>query len=272
MDATKEGENNIFAYLDKTLYGFSAFGAPQEQLKAIIIPDQIRDEIPTLNKFGYMKIDLDEFTEEFVQKAAVNNSYNLELGTAYGYVVTQVLKRGGKIIANDVSREHLEVLLRNTDEEHLKNLFLYPGRFPNEIDLPDNSVASVLTSRMMHFLDAEEIDKGFKRIHDWLIPEGKLYFISVTPHHASFKDKFLPIYKEREKQGEKWPGRIENHWEISPQHEPYVPEFLHVFDVPQLEQLLPEYGFEIEKIGLFDYPKDTDSAGKGHIGLIARKV
>lgn len=256
----------------KTEFGWLASNLKKTKLSKYKMLTKIRDEIPTLNRFGYMKIDLDEFTESFINYSVAKGGMSLELGTAYGFVVLEALKIGAKIIANDISSEHLSVLLSEAPEDKLENLFLYPARFPNEIVIPSGSLTAVLSSRMLHFLDIEEIQEGLKSIHNWLVPEGNFYFISVTPYHASLRDKFLTIYKQREANGEKWPGRIESQWEIAPQHESFVPEFLHVFDIPKLEELLPEYGFKIEKISLFDYPNDFDSAGKGHVGLIATKV
>ena len=51
----------------------------------IITPEQIRDEIPTLNEYGYMKIELDEFAAEFIEYAGQASLPLLELGSAYGY-------------------------------------------------------------------------------------------------------------------------------------------------------------------------------------------
>ena len=47
------------------------FGIPAKKIidnidLKIVVPEQIRDEIPTLNRMGYMKIDLDEISKEFM--------------------------------------------------------------------------------------------------------------------------------------------------------------------------------------------------------------
>jgi SAM-dependent methyltransferase len=254
-----------------THYGYPASLINIDELNDIEVPELIRDEIPTLNKFGYMKIDVDEYTEDFIKLIEQTEGICLDLGTAYGFVAKKILEKGGQIIANDISYEHLSYLLKTTTKEDLKNLYLYPGRFPDEITLPANSIKAVYTARMLHFLDEREIDLGLKKIHDWLQDDGKLYFISVTPYHANIRDKFQNVYEDRLQGGEKWPGRIESQWEINPAQKDFVPEFLHVFEPKALEKILPEYGFEIEKIGLFDYINDVNSDGKGHVGVIARK-
>jgi hypothetical protein len=50
-----------------------------------------------------------------------------------------------------------------------------------------------------------------------------------------------------------------------------IKQYLHVFDIPQLESLLSKHGFEIEKIGYFNYLDDTAGGDKEHIGFIATK-
>ena len=82
----------------------------------------------------------------------------------------------------------------------------------------------------------------------------------------------MPIYKKRVEEQIEWPGVIENHWSIAPMHEPYVEQFLNVFDLPQLSNLLPKHGFRIDKINLFSYQGDTTSGDIGHIGFVATKI
>ena len=53
---------------------------------------------------------------------------------------------------------------------------------------------------------------------------------------------------------------------------PYVPEFIHAFDVEGLSKVLPEHGFKVEKVGLFNYPDDTTAGDTGHIGFVAQKI
>ena len=263
----------------KTFLGakFSDYGVNAKEINIslmgdINVPDQIRDEIPTLNRMGYMKKTLDEYSRSFVDHALKSNELLLEIGCAYGYVVGEVLKHGGRIIASDLSEDHLKVTLKNTPQDRLGNLYLYPGSFPKDINLPKSSLGAVLTSRVMHFLKGEEIERGLRKINEWLVPNGKFYFTAVSPYHASVREKFLPIYKKRVEEQIEWPGVIENHWSIAPMHEPYVEQFLNVFDLPQLSNLLPKHGFRIDKINLFSYQGDTTSGDIGHIGFVATKI
>ncbi|RYE05547.1 MAG: class I SAM-dependent methyltransferase [Rickettsiaceae bacterium] len=260
----------LFDSANKTDFGIKATDVIGDILE-YKVPERIRDEIPTLNQYGYMKEELDEFSQEFLTYAASSSDIVLELGTAYGWLVSRALERGIKIIANDISEEHLAVLLKNNLENHLENLYLYLGKFPEEVNFPKESLAAVMSARMFHFLDGNDVEKGLSKVHNWLKADGKFFFSNCSIYHYSVKDQLIQ-YKERAAAGDLWPGQVTNQRERAPMHAPYVQDLFNAFDIPQLEQLLPKFGFEIERIKLFDYPKDTYSEGIGHVGLVARKI
>lgn len=253
-------------------YGIKASDVDMSGLKDHKIPEQLRDEIPTLNQYGYMKFEYDEFTKEFVELGKKASLPILEIGTAYGWVVHRALEQGIKIVASDVSHAHLEVLLKNAPKDKLDNLFIYPGAFPGEIDFDTESLSSVLCSRVFHFLTGDQVDQGLDKIHSWLIPGGKFYFSTCSMHHYAVRDTIIPIYKQKRDAGIQWPGEITNHKQVSPAHAPYIHDFFHVFDIPQLEELLDSKGFKVEKIKYYDYPSDHNSDGIGHIGFVATKI
>ena len=239
---------------------------------AIKIPSQIRDEIPTMNCFGYMKSELDEFCSDFIDHSEKTKDLVLELGCAYGFVAQKVLKAGGNIVVNDLSFEHLQAVAQNTEKEKRKSLYLYQGAFPNEVDFSDELFGAVLSSRMFHFLKGDDIEAGLIKIHRWLKPKGKFYYTGVTPFNYTLRDNFLEVYKKRVTQNIKWPGEVHDFHDHAKEHRKFVGNFIHAFDIPHLNELLPRLGFKIEKIKLFDYPNNRDSDGKGHIGFVASKV
>ena len=239
---------------------------------AINLPNQIRDEIPTMNQFGYMKIDLDEFCKDFIDYSRGAEGVVLELGCAYGFVVRQVLEGGGKIVAGDLSNEHLSVLVKQTKEQDRENLHIAQGRFPEGFNFKDDSFDAILSSRMFHFLEGEEIKAGLDKVYKFLKPSGKFFFTSVSPYNYTLRDGFLDIYKKRVEEKEEWPGVVRDFNERAKEHVDYLQNFIHAFDTDHLNSLLPKHGFEIEKIKYFDYPNNIDSDNKGHIGFVARKV
>lgn len=255
----------------KTEYGYRASLMNFESAKTIKIPQILKDEIPTLNQYGFMKVDFDEYTENFIERSK-NVEYSMDIGCAYGQVIRKLLENGNKAVAFDMSPDHLRVLGFYTKKEYLENLFLVEGKLPGDFDFPDEKFGSILASRILHFLTGEEFDESLKKIHRALEPEGKLYITCVTPYHVAVRDGFLEEYERRRIAGIKWPGEIENQWEMNPKHKQYVQPFLHVFDDKELQKIIPEYGFKINKISMFDYPNDTDSGGVGHVGLEATKI
>lgn len=272
-----ESSNNSFVKKvviveEPTAFGIKANSVDRSKLVLRDIPERIKDEIPTLNQFGYMKEELDEYSREFIECASKADRPVLEIGTAYGFVAMQALEKGATLIANDVSEEHLSILLQNTLEDNLSRLYLLPAEFPGQVNLPEKSIAAVLASRIFHFLDGATIEEGLKKLHRFLIPGGKLYFTACSFYHYSVKEKMLAVFNDRVKKGIKWPGLVLNQKVIAPDHAPYVQDLLHVFDIPQIEELLPKHGFKIDRISLFDYPSDTDSQGRGHVGFVATKV
>jgi len=147
--------------------------------------------------------------------------------------------------------DHITVLIKQTNKE-------IPGEF---------------LGRMVLGLEGDEIKRGFDKLHNWLKKNGKLYLTVVSPYVESLIEEFLPIYEHRAKDGEEWPGIIRNHNELAHRHAPFLGNFLHVFDIPQFKKLLPEHGFNIDKIEYFDYPNEAISSNnKGHIGFVATKV
>ena len=267
---------NLMNKYSKTLNSGSVVEASLidvDKLDITTLPKKTRDEIPTLNKFGFVKSHIDEYTEGFIADAIKSSDYPvLEIGCGYGYAVHQVLKSGGCIVANDIEKKHLEILLKSTPKEQLEKLNLYLGKFPEEVVFDEKRFSAILASRVLHFLNGNTIEVCFDKIYKWLKPEGKFYFTAVSVYHETFQAGFAPIYKENKKKKIKWPGEIQNQHIFYPEYSHDVPAFVHAFDVEVLAKILPQHGFEIEKIGLFNYPEDTTAGDHGHIGFVARKI
>jgi 2-polyprenyl-3-methyl-5-hydroxy-6-metoxy-1,4-benzoquinol methylase len=257
----------------KTEFGILASTVDMSEIPVHAKPQQIRDELVTMNQYGYMKFEWDEFGKDFANITKLADKPVLEIGPAYGWVTHRILEMNKKIIALDVSKEHLEVLLREAPQDKLDKLFIYHASFPEDVDFPKNSLSAVLASRVFHFFTGETIKRGLDKIYDWLEPNGKFVCTNLSIYHYSVKNQWLAIFKDRERQGVQWAGEIKNQRKSSPIHAPYVQDYLNVFDIKQWEDLLPEHGFKIEKIKLFDYPSDIYSENReGHIGFVARKV
>ena len=250
-----------------TQYGIAASSIDKKLLPFHSRPAQIRDEIPTLNKCGFMKIEWDEFCKEFISFAKKANKPVLEIGSAYGWVTHRALEQDIEIIAADISKEHLGITLSEAPEDKLDKLHLYHGAFPNEIEFPKESLSSVLASRVLHFLNGTDIETGLNKIYEWLEPNGKFICSNCSIFHYTVDKQSLALYRQKEKEGQRWPGQM---YDLKDND---IQGFFHVFDIPVFQEVLPRHGFEIEKIKYFDYPSDNYSESRrGHIGFVARKI
>ena len=264
----KEG----FAMLEKenSPYGVTANSLKNIDLSAYQIPQAKGDKIATLNKTGFMKTELDPFSEEFLKYTKNISMPVLEIGAAYGAVTVPALKNNTKVIANDIDEKHLIAILGRVPQEQIDNLYLKLGYFPAQIDFPENSLGAVLMCRVAHFLNGDEFEEGLKKVLKWLAPNGRLYFVSMSPYHHLLKDKFLPIYLERQKNNVQWPGIINNMKDYNSVESEDIPNFLHVFEEKKIKEVLCKLGYEVNKIEKFDYSNNS-SDNKGYLGFIATK-
>lgn len=231
--------------------------------------------VPTLNKTGYMTSTLDSYSQEFVEFAALNkNDTVLEIGAAYGIATLQVLKKGGRVVANDIDERHLEILSQNCPVNDRVRLTLMPGSFPEKLRIPNESFSAILIARVLHFFDGNTIEKSLKIVHSWLKQKGKLFIVSETPYAKNWLD-FIPEYERRLRMGERWPGLILNAEEYTKVRLDQIPTMVHWLDKDILTRVLEEAGFYIEKIGYINrtnFPEDVRLDGRESIGAVAVKL
>jgi hypothetical protein len=230
--------------------------------------------VSTLNKMGFMTLDLDPYGQKFIELAKHAQNPLLEVGAAFGTVALEVLQQGATLVANDLDINHLDILEKNTPDALKKNLKLAPGRFPDEISLLENSFEGIFTSRVIHFFAPEMIEKSMEKFSALLIPGGKLFIVTETPYLSDYKN-FIPIFEKRKKDGDRWPGMIENVSQYSPTRKDNIPNLLHFFDDETLSELIQRYDFEVEEVSMFerpDYPDDLRLDGRESVGIIARKL
>ncbi len=238
-----------------------------------VYPPSPGDLTVTLNKQGYMLTSLHEYSEAFVNFSPLAPGPVLDIGAAYGVASIPALKTGAYVIANDIDMRHLEILKQNTPKSCLKRLELKPGKIPGEVRFPENSLGAVLASGVLHFLQGEELIEAIHQIHSWLKPGGKIFFASSTPY-AKLYHNFLPLYLKRKKDGQKWPGLIENTAHYVPEIAHEIPEVINLLDLDILEPILLKAGFVVEKIGFFNISKianNVNSEGNAVLGAIAHK-
>lgn len=227
----------------------------------------------TLNNTGYMFENLTAYGKEFIEFCSTVDSPVLDIGAAYGVATLPALEKGAYVIANDIDHNHLVLLKSRVPETYHQNLELRGGKFPTEIDFPENSLSAILIANVWHFLSGEEMIQAIELMYSWLKPGGKVFIITATPYAKVIKD-FILIFHERKIQGEQWPGEIED---ISIYNHPRLadlPKFMHFMDDEVIHGLFCNSSFLIEKVEFIarpDLPLEMQLDGRETVGIIVVK-
>ena len=261
--------------LTNSIYGIRA---TDETLKkpSKEIPSSLNNgSIPTLNQTGFMTPESDEFSDDFIESAAgwaKRSLPVLDIGAAYGITTIPALEKGGIVIANDIEEEHLLHLKEKTPPLLRHNLYLNYNRFPETLDFPDQSFGSILMRRIVHFLTPAQMEKALDNANRWLVPNGVLYIITMSPYHYSL-GSFLNTYDERWNANNTWPGEIENMKTYVPHLAQDIPEYLHVMDERPFINALSKRNFDIVISKLFGFARSCskDPKGVGYYGIKAIK-
>ncbi|HDV5785714.1 TPA: class I SAM-dependent methyltransferase [Legionella pneumophila] len=229
--------------------------------------------IQTMNSMGIMTTELSPVAKQFVLDAKLSTKVYLDIGAAYGAASHKALENGVKVIACDISQEHLDILYQSAPPQYQHNLTIDNSAFPNDTDYPKSSLNGVLISLVLHFLDGEAIEIGLRKCFDWLEPGGKIYIAVMTPD-LSFYKKCWPTYKKRIEEGDKWPGMFFTKDFVSDIYLNNLPEIVHLFDKETLGRLITEAGFELLYNEFFCYkhfPDQHRNNGREFLGAIGVK-
>lgn len=229
--------------------------------------------VPTLNQMGYMTSTLDPTSMAFLSYSQLTQGTVLDIGAAYGVASIEALKNQAKVIANDIDERHLEILREKTPPDLRKNLTLLPGKFPEVISLPPESLDAILICRVLHFFKGEQMIEALKKAHGWLKKGGKVFLITETPFLKNFA-KFLPVFEDRKQKKIPWPGLAENPQLYTPLRGGQLPPFIHFLDKEGMTKVLSESGFKVEKCEYMprkDFPLDLQLDGRESIGGIGVK-
>jgi SAM-dependent methyltransferase len=208
----------------------------------------------TLNNMGWMFKHHDPSLDAFLKHVEHTKGYYADIGTAFGYATLEALKRGGRVLAVDLDPGHIDVLVNECPDTDCSRLEARSGNFPNEIDLPENAFDGILLSRVLIFLIPDEIDQALAKIYKALKPGGVLFLTS--PSHLRKKWMPLrPIHEQQKNAGARWPGHVENLWELVPSMETILPNTIQLIDEESLRRGLKEAGFTIQEC---DYAPQED--------------
>jgi len=230
--------------------------------------------VPTLNNTGYMTTHLDPYSQEFVDYAGKIEGPVLEIGAAYGIATLSALSSGARIYCNDLDQRHLMLVKQQAVERklNLSRLTIVPGRFPEEIEFPPDSLDGILICRVLHFFEGSKIEYSLQKAYEWLKVGGKIFIVAETPYLNTIS-AFIPEYEKNVQNGLKWPGLMTNISEYF--NDPIVPKLINSLDTTVLRRALESANFIVEKISYidrWDFPPDRRLDGRESVGVIACKA
>lgn len=208
--------------------------------------------IKTSNRYGVMVTDLGPAEREFTEFSRTSKKPVMDIGCAYGVAARVALMHEAKVIACDISEEHLAYLRDSVPESWLHRLRTTNKRFPEQLEIKPESISGILAAGLFNYLKPEEITAGLEKCLQWLEPGGMLWITTYTPHLLPYRSLREP-YKNAAAQGEPWPGQFNPRELSSNTWAQLSPEYMQVFKLEELEREIEKVGFEIESSQYFAY-------------------
>jgi SAM-dependent methyltransferase len=226
--------------------------------------------IPTLNNTGWMTEALDSVSQAFVDYAATIDHECLDIGCAYGVATLPALARGARILACDLEARHLEILAERTPAEDRTRLRCQTGSMP-DIDFPPGSFGAILCARALHFLKGGDIGLTILKMHEWLVPGGRIFLVADSPYTGPWY-KHAAEYERRKAAGCPWPGFVADYRALlSASANPAEhPSFINPLDPDILRRVVSAARFEVLETTWLPGAMQGSPA-KMHAGIVARK-
>lgn len=227
----------------------------------------------TANRKGRTSSFLNEVSEAFVGHAKTASKPVIDLGCAFGVASIAALEAGASVIAIDVSREHVEAVVKGAGSLGSR-LQTAVASFPDQLDFPPESISSVHASNLLNFLDGESLTRGLAKVFRWLEPGGMFFSISGTPYARNVQG-FISTYEARREDGAAWPGECEDLRKYS--NDPTLAELppqLHLLDDSVLRRAAIKTGFQVVECAMFrraNTPSYIALDGRENVKLIVMK-
>lgn len=256
----------------------------QEQKPKIPHPEP-DGRVQTLNKKGAMSPILDELTLSFLDFG--KNKKVLEIGGAYGFVMSQMLSRNPKTIyhINDLNEQHLLIAAHSISNSNLEYNTLKNLKFIHEdvlkLDINEKYDA-ILISRVLHFMSPENLNLVVNKLNGLLKSGGRVYVIAITPYVKRY-EKFINEYESRIKAGNyEYPGYVDSlrKWlnveaTSSSQISAISDDPFMFLDESVITKLFSRHGFKIISCKTMPLGYESESwslDGRENVILIAEKI
>lgn len=232
--------------------------------------EQYPGAIPTLNGRGFMLRTLDPYSQAFVDCAIAGTGPVLDVGCAYGVATLAALAGGAEVCACDMDASHLAVLEDRVPPAQRARLSTRVGQLP-DVDFAPASFAAILASRVIHFLDGDDVVRAVTKMAAWLRPGGHLFLVVDTPYMPSWSAS-VPAYEAKKRAGDPWPGFLPDfslylsHAADRENH----PAFMNPMDPDILARVCREAGLEVRRQGFTGLQRGGPPVpGREHAGCEA---
>lgn len=220
----------------------------------------------TANMMGYEDTIVSPVLRKYLDFIPQARGNLLDLGCSFGFAIGQMLaidkkepflkQRHEKIIAVDMSREHLDSVAASSPADLVETVLMH---FPN-MDSPQSRTAfspgtlgATYAGLVLHYLNPDELSRGLRLLFDATAPGGRVY-ASVNSSYIS--TQLLEDFQRRKRDPkDTYPGWYPDLSDSS------VPEkirstmpksvcgikikFLHIFDEETLSRYFEQAGFRV---------------------------
>lgn len=239
-------------------------------MDTLLPPSTIPGFVPTLNSTGWMTLELDPISRQFVDFAGRCKDECLDIGCAYGVATLPALAAGARILACDMEAQHLEILMQRTPNKDRSRLRTQAGTMP-AVNFPNASFGAILSARALHFLTGADVTRTIRDMARWLKPGGRLFLVIDSPYGGPWSVRAAD-YERRKAAGEPWPAFIADFREVLAPDVPANkhPPFINPMDPDILEREVSGAGLEVrECIWLPGF--DAQQIPKIRAGIVADK-
>ena len=125
----------------------------------------------------------------------------------------------------------------------------------------------------MHYLSPENFVESLHKIYDALDDNGLLCIVTTSPYLKGY-EAFLPIYEQRSRNGDLWPGCIINSHDFFISKNFTNPKPANIMDCRILERSLKDANFDIidlDYLSIKDVYNEQYNCGKELSAILAMK-
>jgi len=243
----------------------------------------------TANMMGYEDTEVNMVLRKYLIFMPQAPGNLLDLGCAFGFATGQMLgierknpflkQRDRKIIAVDMSRQHLDRVAADTPAELVETVLMHFPKMDSTQSkkaFSPGTIGATYAGLVLHYLNPDELTRGLKLLFDATAPGGRVY---ASVNSAFISQTLLEDFQSRKKNpADAYPGWYPDLFASS------VPEkirssmpksvcgikikYLHIFDEETLSRYFEQAGFHVIESFYFIRSK---SLPMKLLGIVAEK-